>query len=180
MTSITIRDSRDDDVATIATIYAHHVRYGLASFEETPPGTAEVARRRNDVLARGWPHLVAVEAAGTSGERVVGYSYCGPYRPRAAYRFTVEDSIYVDPERQRRGIGGLLLPVLIDRATVAGARQMVAVIGDSANAPSIGLHARHGFRMVGIVEAVGWKFGRWVDGVIMQRTLGEGSATPPR
>ena len=170
-----IRPSREADAEAITAIYAHHVMHGLASFEEAPPDVFEIARRRVEVLARGWPHLVA-EAPGGA---VLGYAYCGPYRPRPAYRFTVEDSVYVAPASIGRGVGARLLPALIEAAAQAGARQMVAVIGDSANGPSIGLHARFGFRQVGVLDAVGFKLGRWVDGVIMQRALGEGSTTPP-
>ena len=173
--AVVVRPSRDDDVAVIAAIYAHHVLHGLASFEEAPPDEAEIARRRADVLARGLPHLVAVDADGA----VLGYAYAGSYRPRPGYRYTVEDSIYVRPDAVGSGVGTALLPVLIERATARGARQMVAVIGDSANAPSIRLHARFGFRMVGTLDAVGFKLGRWVDGVLMQRALGEGSGTLP-
>jgi len=176
-TALAVRPSLETDVPAIAAIYAHHVRFGLASFEETPPDVAEIARRRADVLAFGWPHFVAAEA--DDPRAVLGYAYCGPYRPRPGYRFTVEDSVYVRPDAVGRGIGTALLPAVIDAATAAGARQMVAVIGDSANAPSIRLHARFGFRMVGTLDSVGFKLGRWVDGVLMQRALGEGSSTLP-
>ena len=176
-TALAVRPSVEADVPAIAAIYAHHVRFGLASFEETPPDAAEIARRRADVLALGWPHFVAAEA--DDPRAVLGYAYCGPYRPRPGYRFTVEDSVYVRPDAVGRGIGAALLPAVIDAATAAGARQMVAVIGDSANAPSIRLHARFGFRMVGTLDSVGFKLGRWVDGVLMQRALGEGSSTLP-
>ncbi len=171
-----VRPSRGDDVAAIAAIYAHHVLHGLASFEEVPPDAAEIARRRAGVLARGLPHLVAEATDGA----VLGYAYASPYRPRASYRFTVEDSVYVAPDAVGKGVGAALLPALIEATAAVGARQMVAVIGDSANAPSIRLHARFGFRMVGTLDAVGFKFGRWVDGVIMQRALGDGATTLPR
>jgi phosphinothricin acetyltransferase len=174
--ALAVRPSTDADVPAIAAIYAHHVRFGLASFEETPPDAAEIARRRADVLALGWPHLVATAPGGGA---VLGYAYCGPYRPRPGYRFTVEDSVYVHPDALGRGVGAALLPLVIDGATASGARQMVAVIGDSANDPSIRLHARFGFRMVGTLDSVGFKLGRWVDGVLMQRALGEGSTTLP-
>lgn len=171
-----VRPSRDDDVGEIARIYGHHVLNGLGSFEETAPDVAEMARRRADVVGKGFPYLVA-ERDG----RVVGYAYCSQYRPRPGYRFSVEDSIYVTPDAMRGGIGTLLLPALVEAATAYGARQMIAVIGDSANQGSIGLHARFGFRHVGTIEAVGFKRGRWVDSVIMQRALGEGAGTlPPR
>ncbi|MBM3523881.1 MAG: N-acetyltransferase family protein [Alphaproteobacteria bacterium] len=169
-----VRPSRATDVAGIAAIYGHHVINGLASFEEIAPDAEEIARRRADVLATGYPYLVA-ELEG----RVAGYAYCTQYRLRSGYRFSVENSIYVAPDSQRAGIGSALLRSLIDAATFRGARQMIAVIGDSANHASIGLHRRFGFRMVGTIEAVGFKLGRWVDSVLMQRALGEGSATFP-
>ena len=170
-----IRPSRDDDVATIAAIYGHHVMHGLASFEEVPADAREIARRRADLLARGLPYLVA-EAHG----RVLGYAYAGPYRPRSGYRYTLEDSIYIDPERTGRGIGSLLLAELIARSTELGYRQMLAVIGGSDNWPSIRLHERLGFNRVGMLPAIGFKFGGWVDTVLMQRALGPGAATPPQ
>jgi len=173
--AFTIRDAADDDLAAIATIYEHHVRHGLGSFEEEPPPLAEIARRRADVLARGLPYIVAAGAAGG----LLGYAYGAPYRARSAYRFTVEDSIYVAPGQGGRGVGGALLAALVARCTDAGYRQMVAVIGDSGNAQSIGLHERLGFRRVGLLPAVGFKHGRWVDSVLMQRDLGEGAATSP-
>ena len=169
-----IRPSRDADVAAIARIYGHHVTRGLASFEEIAPAADEMARRRADILARGFPYLVAAR-----GDEVVGYAYCSQYRPRSGYRHSVEDSIYVAPGLERTGIGALLLAPLIDAATALGARQMIAVIGDSANHGSIRLHARFGFRMVGTIEAVGFKLGRWVDSVLMQRALGAGASTLP-
>ena len=169
-----IRPSRDGDIAAIAAIYGYHVLNGLGSFEETAPAAEEMGRRRADVLAKGFPYLVA-ERDGA----VVGYAYCSQYRPRPGYRFSVEDSIYVAPGLQRAGIGASLLPALIAAATAQGARQMIAVIGDSANIGSVELHRRFGFRPVGVIEAVGFKLGRWVDSVIMQRALGEGSTTLP-
>ncbi|HEV2303241.1 MAG TPA: GNAT family N-acetyltransferase [Stellaceae bacterium] len=170
-----IRPSRDEDVAAIAAIYGHHVLHGLASFEEVPPEAAEIARRRAELVSRGLPYFVAEEAG-----RVVGYAYAGLYRPRAAYRFTLEDSIYIDPERTGRGIGGLLLAELIARAGELGYRQMLAVIGGSDNWPSIRLHQRLGFNRVGMLPAIGFKFGGWVDTVLMQRALGAGAATLPQ
>ncbi|WP_035694134.1 GNAT family N-acetyltransferase [Azospirillum halopraeferens] len=169
-----IRDSRSDDIPALQAIYAHHVLTGLSSFEEVPPDVAEMERRRGDVLVRGLPYLVA-EHAGA----VVGYAYAGPYRLRPAYRYTVEDSIYIAHDRTGLGAGRALLGVLLDRCTAAGCRQMVAVIGNSANAASIGLHAGMGFVHAGLLTAVGWKFGRWVDSVLMQRPLGPGSDCPP-
>ncbi|GGG27553.1 N-acetyltransferase [Caldovatus sediminis] len=170
-----VRDSRDADLPAIAAIYGHWVAHGLASFELEPPGVEEMARRRRALLDAGYPYLVA-EAAGGA---VLGYAHAGPYRSRPAYRFAVENSVYVAPEAARRGVGRLLLPALIARCEQAGFRQMVAVIGDSGNAASIGLHARCGFVHAGLLPAVGWKHGRWVDSVLMTRALGEGSATPP-
>ncbi len=172
--AVEIRASRAADVAAIREIYAGHVLHGLATFEEVPPDAGEMARRREDVLGRGLPFLVA-EAAG----RVLGYAYAAPFRARAAYRFTVEDSIYLDPAATGRGVGGRLLAALIEASTAAGARQMMAVIGDSGNAASIAVHERAGFRHAGTYRAVGFKLGRWVDTLQMQLPLGSGDATPP-
>ena len=169
-----LRDSREGDIPAIARIYGHWVTHGLASFELEPPDAAEVARRRAAILAGGYPHIVA-EAAG----RVLGYAHAGPYRPRPAYRFAVENSIYVAPDAGRHGIGRALLHALITRCEAGGFRLMVAVIGDSGNAPSIGLHAAAGFRHAGLLPAIGWKHGRWVDSVLMTRPLGCGAARPP-
>lgn len=169
-----IRPSRDDDIPAIAAIYGHHVLHGLASFEEVPPDEAEIARRRADILARNLPYLTA-ELDG----RVVGYAYAGLYRPRSAYRFSVEDSIYVAADAPRRGIGRALLSDLIARCAALGYRQMVAVIGDTGNTASIALHAALGFRVVGTLPSVGFKHGRWVDSVFMQRPLGAGDSLLP-
>lgn len=165
-TSLVLRDATAADAPAIAAIYGHHVRHGLASFEEEAPDAAEIGRRMADILGRGMPYLVA-ERDGA----VVGYAYVSPYRARAAYRFAVENSIYVAPGLAGQGIGSRLLERLIQRCEAGPWRQMVAVIGDTANHASIGLHARHGFRTVGTLEAVGFKFGRWVDSVLMQRPL---------
>lgn len=170
--ALLIRPSAESDVAAITTIYAQAVRTGTASFELEPPDDAEMARRRAAVLNSGLPWLVA-ERGGT----VLGYAYAGPFRPRPAYRFCVENSIYVDAGARGRGIGALLLAELVARCEARGARQMVAVIGDSANKGSIAVHAALGFRHAGQVAQVGWKFGRWLDVVFMQRALGAGSAT---
>ena len=172
--AFTIRPSRDADLPTMHAIYRHHVLHGLASFEIEPPDTATFAERRSAILERGLPYLVA-DLAGD----VAGFAYCGPYRPRPAYRFTVENSIYVAPEHYGKGLARALLTRLIEDATGAGCRQMVAVIGDSGNQASIGLHAALGFRHVGTLEGVGFKFGRWVDTVIMQRPLGNGADSLP-
>jgi phosphinothricin acetyltransferase len=170
----TIRESADGDIGRIAAIYRHHVLHGIASFEEEPPEPAELAQRRRAILARGLPYLVA-EKDG----RVVGYAYASPYRTRSAYRFTVEDSIYIDAAETGRGLGRALLAELIDRCTELGYRQMVAVIGGSDQWPSIGLHQRLGFARIGVLPAIGFKFGGWVDTVLMQRALGPGKATRP-
>jgi phosphinothricin acetyltransferase len=169
-----VRESRDDDIDSIARIYGHHVVHGLASFEEDAPSAAEMARRRAECLAKGYPYIVAAREG-----RVVGYAYASAYRARPAYRFAVENSIYIDAGALGGGIGSALLPVLIERCGASGFRQMIAVIGDSANAASIGLHARFGFRHVGTLAAIGWKHGRWVNSVLMQRALGDGDGTPP-
>jgi len=172
----TVRDAQDSDIAAIQKIYAHHVLTGLGSFEETPPSIDEMAHRRREVVGHGLPYLVA-----ESGGRLLGYAYAGPFRPRSAYRYSVEDSIYVAPDAQRRRIGRRMLDELIERCTKLAYRQMVAVIGDSANHASIGMHQAAGFAHVARLPAVGFKFGRWVDIVMMQRALGPGqSALPDR
>jgi phosphinothricin acetyltransferase len=169
-----LREATVADAPRIAAIYAHHVLHGLASFETDPPGAAEIARRLGEVRARGLPYLVA-EANG----RLVGYAYAAPYRSRPAYRYTVENSVYVDRDCTGRGVGRQLLDRLVADAAASGCRQMIAVIGDSANRPSIALHEACGFARVGLLPAVGFKFGRWVDSVLMQRALGAGDGTPP-
>jgi phosphinothricin acetyltransferase len=174
MSAGTLRPSEDGDVPAIARIYGHHVITGLGSFEEVAPDAAEIARRRAEVVGRGLPYLVA-EAEGL----VLGYAYAAPYRARVGYRFSLEDSIYLAPEAMGRGIGRALLCAVLERSAAAGYRQMVAVIGDSANEASIALHRRLGFRSVGVLEAIGFKHGRWVDTVIMQRPLGEGGESLP-
>ena len=171
---VEIRPSRDGDVAEIAAIYGYHVLHGLASFEEIPPDPDELASRRRDILARGLPYLVA-ERSG----RVLGYCYAGPYRTRSAYRFTLEDSIYIDQAEVGHGLGRALLANVLDRCTELGYRQMVAVIGGSDTWPSIRLHAALGFTRVGVLPAVGFKFGSWVDIILMQRDLGPGATTAP-
>lgn len=172
---ITIRDSTSDDLPAITRIYEHAVRHGTASFEIEAPDAAEMLRRQRALLDGGYPYLVAQHDG-----RIMGYAYAGPFRPRIAYRHTVEDSVYVAADAHRRGIGRLLLQALIARATEAGFRQMIAVIGDSTlQASSIGLHAALGFRMIGTLDAVGHKFGRWLDSVYMQRALGPGAEAPP-
>jgi L-amino acid N-acyltransferase YncA len=172
--AVSIRASEDADIAPIAAIYRHHVLNGVASFEETPPDPAEIARRRGEIVARGLPYLVAEEAG-----QVAGFAYASLYRTRSAYRFTVEDSIYIEHALVGRGIGRALLGALVERCTAAGYRQMVAVIGGSDQWPSIGLHRALGFSLVGTLPAVGAKFGSWVDVVLMRRALGPGTTTPP-
>ena len=167
MSKLIVRASTEADVVRCAEIYAHHVLHGTASFEVDPPDLAEMKRRRAAVLDIGLPHLVA-EREG----RVMGYAYAGNWRPRPAYKFSVEDSIYIDNDATGQGVGKALLPVLIEQCTALGKKQMVAVIGDSASTPSIRLHAACGFRKVGTLENIGFKFGRWLDSVLMQRPLG--------
>jgi L-amino acid N-acyltransferase YncA len=172
--TIPIRAAELRDIAAITRIYAQAVRDGTASFELDPPDEAEITRRYITLRDGGFPYIVAeIES------EVAGYAYAGPYRARPAYRFTVEDSIYIDPRMQRRGVGRALLEGLLVEAEARGFRQMVAVIGDSAQTPSIALHEALGFRMVGTLEAVGFKFGRWIDSVLMQKALGDGATTIP-
>ena len=173
-TSFTVRASEERDLAAIAAIYAHHVLHGLATFEIEPPDAAEMARRRAHVLALGLPYLVAEQNG-----RVAGYAYAAPHRERPAYRYTLEDSIYIDRDRLGHGAGRVLLEALIAACAQAGYRQLIAVIGDSANAASIGLHAACGFKHAGLLPGVGFKFGRWVDSVLMQRELGGGNRRLP-
>lgn len=169
-----IRDAAAADMPIVQRIYAHHVEQGLASFEEMSPDTEEITRRWRAVTAMELPYLVAEDDA-----RILGYAYAAAYRPRPAYRYTVEDTVYLDNDLGGRGIGTALLRELIARCEAAGVRQMVAVIGDTANRGSVRLHARLGFRQVGILHAVGFKMGRWVDSVTMQRALGDGEHTLP-
>lgn len=171
---IVVRDVADEDLPVIQSIYAHHVLTGLASFEEEAPDLAEMRRRCQAIRAGGYPYRAAVV-----GGVLLGYACAAAYRARPAYRNTVEDSIYVAPRAVGRGIGRVLLADLIERCTERGYRQMVAIIGDSGNRPSIDLHAKLGFRDVGTLKACGFKFGRWVDSVIMQRDLGPGDGTLP-
>ena len=171
---LAVRRCTEQDMPEVREIYALEVREGTASFELEPPSLADMAARFAAIEAAGLPYLV-VEQDG----RIAGYAYAAPYRPRPAYRHTVEDSVYVARWARRRGVGRALLAAVIERATARGMRQMVAIIGDSAHAASIRLHAEAGFRLVGTLEHVGWKFGRWLDTVIMQRPLGEGASTPP-
>jgi len=169
-----IRPSRDADIAAIAAIYGHHVLHGVASFEEEPPPVEEMAKRRAAILERGLPYLVA-EVDG----KVVGYCYAGPFRPRVGYRYSLEDSIYIDEGQRGRGIGRALLAPLLERCADLGYRQMIAVIGGRETVASIRLHEGLGFTPVGTFNAIGFKFGRWVDTVLMQRALGPGAETMP-
>jgi len=161
-------------MAAITAIYAHAVRFGTATWELDPPDVAEMTRRFDALTAAGFPVLVA-DAAGV----VLGYAYAGSYRPRAAYRWTVEDSVYVAPDAQGRGVGRALLTALVDACTARGFRQMMAVIGDRDNVASVGLHTAMGFVPVGVATGVGFKHGRWLDQVLMQRALGEGATSAP-
>jgi len=173
--AIRIRPSRDGDLGAVAAIYGHHVRHGTASFEVEPPGIEEMRRRRADILARNLPYLVAEDDAG----EILGYAYAGAYRPRAAYGNTVEDSIYARHDARGRGVGRQLLAELIARCEALGLRQMVAVVGDSANEASVRLHQAFGFTLVGTLHAVGRKHGRWLDSVLLQRPLGQADGTAP-
>ena len=171
---ITIRPSRDTDVEAIAAIYAHHVLHGTGTFETEPPTAADMAARRADVLSKGLPYLVAER----DGE-VLGFAYCNWFKPRPAYRFSAEDSIYLADAARGQGLGARLLAELSHAAQAAGVRKLIAVIGDSANAGSVGVHRTQGFTHVGVLKDCGWKFGQWRDVVLMEKVLGEGSTTAP-
>ncbi len=172
--SLSIRPATPADIPAITAIYAHAVRHGTASFEIEPPDEPEMARRQKALLDGGFPYLVAEE-----GDLIAGYAYAGLYRTRPAYRWSVEDSIYVDPKAQRRGAGRMLLNRLIGESEQRGFRQMIAVIGDSAQTASIELHRAAGFRLIGAIQNVGYKFDRWLDTILMQRDLGPGATTHP-
>ncbi len=174
MPDLTIRPAAPADIPAITEIYAEAVNHGTATFELTPPDAGEMRRRFEALRDGGFPYLVA-----TVGGRIAGYAYAGPYRPRPAYRFTVENSVYLNPSAQGQRIGTRLLQQLIEDCEARGFRQMIAVIGDSDNAASIGVHARAGFDMIGTHPNVGFKFGRWLDTVMMQRALGDGGRTVP-
>jgi len=169
-----IRDATQADVPAITAIYAHHVLTGLGTFEEAPPDSAEIGRRLARIRAAGWAWLVA-EATGV----VQGYAYFTQLRERSAYRFSAEDSVYVREDVRGQGVGKALVAMLLERGAACGFRQMFAVIGDSENVGSIGLHLSLGFRQAGVMKAAGFKFGRWVDVVTMQKPLGEGDRTLP-
>jgi L-amino acid N-acyltransferase YncA len=174
MTDISIRPVAASDIPAITQIYAHAVLHGTASFEIEPPDEAEMARRMQALLTNSYPYIVA-ESAGS----IAGYAYAGAYRARPAYHWSVEDSVYVAPDSHRRGIGLLLLRALVEIAEARGFRQMIAVIGDSAQTASIALHSAAGFRHVGVLPSTGFKHGRWLDSVLMQRALGSGDTTAP-
>ena len=171
---LTLRTSTDADLPAITAIYAHHVLHGTGTFETTPPTEAEMAARRADVLGKGLPYLIA-----ENERRVVGFAYCQWFKPRPAYRFSAEDSIYLHPDAAGQRLGNKLLAELTKHAEAAGVRKLIAVIGDSDNVRSIGVHRAIGFRHVGTIESCGWKFGRWLDIVLMEKALGEGDRTPP-
>lgn len=172
--ALTIRPSTDDDLVAIQAIYAHAVQHGTGTFETEVPTVEEMGRRRQEVLGRQLPWLVAER-----GGQVLGYAYGNYFRPRMAYRYCIEDSIYLAPDAQGQGVGRLLLAELIARCEAAGARQMLAVIGDAQNAGSIGVHTALGFEHTGVLKSAGWKFGRWLDVVLMQRPLGRGDTGEP-
>jgi phosphinothricin acetyltransferase len=174
MDALSIRPAGPADIAAITRIYAEAVTHGTASFELEPPEEAEMARRHQALLAGGYPYLVAEVNGG-----IAGYAYAAAYRARPAYRWCVEDSVYVAPDYHRRGIGRLLLARLVEECEQRGFRQMIAVIGDSAQSPSIALHAALGFEMIGTLRSVGFKHGRWLDTPLMQRALGTGDTAPP-
>jgi phosphinothricin acetyltransferase len=170
-----IRSSQDQDLAAITAIYAHHVLHGTGTFEVDPPSQEDIHTRRADVLSKGLPYLVAAD-----GEQVLGFAYCNWFKPRPAYRFSAEDSIYISPDAQGRGLGRALLAELSAHAEKAGVRKLIAVIGDSANTGSIGLHLSVGFSHVGILKSCGWKFNQWLDVVMMEKTIGLGNSCPPQ
>jgi L-amino acid N-acyltransferase YncA len=173
--TVAIRPAKTADIPAITRIYAHAVEHGTASFELTPPDDSEMARRMRDLMGKGFPYIVA-----EADDVLAGYAYAGPFRSRPAYRLTVENSVYIAPGTHRRGIGRALLAALIEAAQANGFRQMIAVIGDSTRqAASIGLHEALGFRHVGILDHVGYKHGRWLDSVLMQRALGPSATTEP-
>lgn len=169
-----IRPSTEQDVVAITAIYRDHVLHGTGTFEIEPPTAADMSARRADVLAKGLPYLV-VEDAG----QVLGFAYCNWFKPRPAYRFSAEDSIYMSTTAHRQGLGRALLAELSARAERAGVRKLIAVIGDSANTASVGLHQALGFSQVGTIAACGWKFDRWLDIVLMEKPLGLAHTRPP-
>jgi len=170
-----IRPSTEKDVDAITRIYAHYVHTSTATFELEPPSADEMASRRSKILALGLPYLVAEQDG-----KVLGYAYAGQYRPRPGYGYTIEDSVYIDPEHLGQKLGQALLTALIDTCEQGPWRQMIAVIGDTANTASMRLHERFGFRAIGTLNSVGWKFNRWVDSILMQRALGAGNSLPAK
>ncbi len=170
-----IRPSHADDIPAITAIYAHHVLVGTGTFEIEPPSATDMTNRRADVLAKGLPYLVAVD-----GNHVLGFAYCNWFKPRPAYRFSAEDSIYLAPEAQGHGLGRALLTELAAQSERAGVRKLIAVIGDSANTGSIAVHRSVGFAMVGVLKSCGWKFDQWRDVVMMDLALGQGDTTAPQ
>ena len=169
-----IRTSTDADISAITAIYAHHVLHGTGTFEIDPPGSADMSTRRADVLGKNLPWLVA-EAQG----QVIGFAYANWFKPRPSYRFSAEDSVYLADGTHGKGLGRALLAELAAQCEARGVRKLIAVIGDSANAGSIGVHRSVGFEPVGVLRACGWKFGRWLDVVLMEKTLGQGADTAP-
>jgi L-amino acid N-acyltransferase YncA len=174
VSALRIRDATEHDAAALHAIYAHYVLHGFGTFEEAPPGAPSFADKLRTIAAHGLPFLTV-----ESGSEIVGYAYASPFRPRSGYRYSVEDSVYVRDDQRGKGIGLALLNALVPRCEATGTRQMVAVIGDAHNKGSIALHERVGFEHVGIVRGVGYKLGRWVDIVMMQRTLNGGTTTNP-
>lgn len=171
---IKIRPSQDADLAAITAIYAHHVLHGTGTFEATPPNDQDMAARRADVLSKGLPYLVVEDTSG-----ILGFAYCNWFKPRPAYRYSAEDSIYLAPAAHGKGLGRLLLEELMAQAERAGVRKLIAVIGDSANQGSVAVHKRCGFQHVGVLANCGWKFDRWLDVVLMDRVLGSGGTDAP-
>jgi L-amino acid N-acyltransferase YncA len=169
-----IRPSQDRDIAQITAIYQHHVVHGTGTFEVEPPNEADMAQRRSDVLSKDLPYLVAVD-----GPNILGFAYCNWFKPRPAYRYSAEDSIYLAPDAIGSGLGRALLAELCGQAERAGVRKLIAVIGDSNNLSSIGVHRSAGFQQVGTLASCGWKFERWLDVVLMDKTLGAGDTTSP-
>jgi L-amino acid N-acyltransferase YncA len=171
----TVRPCEDRDIAAVTALYAHHVLHGTGTFETVPPTEADMRARRAEVLSRTLPYLVLAD----DDDSLAGFAYCNWFKPRPAYRYSAEDSIYLAPGRHGRGDGRLLLQALVDEAGRAGVRKLIAVIGDSGNAGSIGVHRALGFTRAGVLRDCGWKFGRWLDVVLMEKSLGAGSATSP-
>lgn len=172
--SLILRPSHENDLPAITEIYAHHVLHGTGTFEIDPPSLEEMRQRRADVLAKGLPYWVA-QGPG----QILGFAYCNWFKPRPAYRYSAEDSIYVAPNAQRQGVGRALLDELVKQAQAVGVRKLIAVIGDSSNTGSVGVHRAAGFTEVGVLRSCGWKFERWLDVVLMERTLGMGDKCPP-